>query len=419
MGNCINCDENRLILLFEEYLISNKPKECRILNEIYTNHTKKATNSVYCNGCGRLISKGETFFTDDDYKEEIISYFAQKVMNKINCCIECCEGQNIQAIRWSMKSIFNEEGEDADEMFESFDTASTIEDLLNEIFYGREDAWEKFYDSIISKIECPQCGNGSGVDMDEKIDYGSFDRFTEVYTKRDIELFNHKFYGDEVKEIECYVNELAQNLSFDQLVDLKNDYISNKLFCTKNNEFNKLVNVIKELHDQGIIYKLCDGRIVYRTRTSNLPELYSKDELWEPPINYASHGRYNDIGTSIFYCANNINVIKKEISLPNNNSIYNIGKFIIKSSRHLFPINYAFDGDYSGLIEEEVPISQQSDTFKQQYVVCNIVSAICANVGYDGIVYRSTKDKVSVDYALFCNFEKGKDIECIDVLYEK
>lgn len=141
--------------------------------------------------------------------------------------------------------------------------------------------------------------------------------------------------------------------------------------------------------------------------------------MWEPPINCASHGRYNDIGTSIFYCANNIDVIKKEVSLQDSDSIYNIGKFIINSPRCLFPINYVFSGDYSGLIEEEVPISQQSDTFKQQYVLCNIVSAICANVGYDGIVYKSTKDKLSVDYALFCKFEKGKDIECIDVVYEK
>lgn len=421
MGNCINCDVNRLILLFEEYIISNEPKECKIFNEIYINHIKKATIPHRCNECGRLISKGEIFFDDDDYddyKNEITFYFAQKTMDRISCCTECCEGQDIQEIRWSMQSIFNEEDEDADKLLESIDTASTVEDLLNEIFYRKEDAWDKFYESIISKIKCPQCGNGSGVDMDEKIDYGSFDRYTEVYTKRDLELFNHKFYGDTIEEIGHCVNELAKNLSFEQLVDLKNDYISNKLFCTKNNEFNKLVYVIKELYNNGVIYELYNGRIVYRTRLSNLPKKCSKDELWAPPIGNASHGRYNDIGTSIFYCANNINVVKKEVSLADN-SIYNVGKFIIKSPRQLFPINYVFDGDYLGLIEEEVPISQQSNTFKQQYVMCNIVSAICANVGYDGIVYRSTKDKLSVDYALFCNFEKGKDIECIDVIYEK
>lgn len=419
MGNCINCDVNRLMLLFEEYIISNEPKECRILNEIYTNYTQKATASHVCDECGRLISKGEIFFDDDDYKEEIFSYFAQKVMKRISCCTECGEGQYIQEIRWGIKSIFNDKDEDPDAIFESYDTASKIEDLLYNIFSDRECVWAEFYDSIISKIECPQCGNGSGIDMDEKKDYGSFDRYTEVYTERDIELFNHNFYGDEVKKIEYCVNELAKNLSFKQLVDLKNDYISNKLFCTKNNEFNELVNIIKKLYDQGIIYELCDGRIVYRTRASDFSKKYNKDELWAPPIGNASHGRYNDIGISIFYCANNIDVIKKEVSLPNNNSIYNIGKFIIKSPRHLFPINYVFRGDYSGLIEEEVPISQQSDSFKQQYVVCNIVSAICANVGYDGIVYRSTKDKLSVDYALFCNFQRSKDIECIDVVYEK
>lgn len=57
MGNCINCDVNRLILLFEEYIISNEPKECKIFNEIYINHIKKATIPHRCNECGRLISQ--------------------------------------------------------------------------------------------------------------------------------------------------------------------------------------------------------------------------------------------------------------------------------------------------------------------------------------------------------------------------
>lgn len=414
---CINCKENKILQLFEEFIISKEPTDYDVVNEIFNHFSQKAVNIPYCYSCLRQISAGERVFANDFYKEKITSYFAQKIMDSIECCPECGQGQDIQELRYTIQSIFDDEDDDPDAMFESYNTASAIEDLLNEIFCDREDEWDEFYDSIIKKIQC-KCGAGSGADMDEKRDYGKFDRYSEVYTQRDIKLFNHKFYGDDLDNASDYINELAKACSLEQLRDLKNDYINNNLFAYQNVAFNKLVDVITGFYEKGMYYELGAERVVYRTRTSKYPELYDRDGLWEPPNSKAGQGRYNGVGTSLLYCSNNMDVIKKEVPLFDKD-IYNIGKFVINTPRHLFPINFVFKGEYSGLIGEEVPLEEQNDCLKQQYVICNIVSAICAKIGYDGIVYSSTKDNTSVDYALFCNFEKGNDIECIDVVYEK
>ena len=163
---------------------------------------------------------------------------------------------------------------------------------------------------------------------------------------------------------------MAKNFSLSELVDLKNKYIQNKIYVACNPVFGKLDQFIKNLYQQKKWYILSENRIIFRTRTAAIGKLLAKEELWEPPYGVSSHGRYNDIGASVLYCANNKDV---------------------------------------------VPMQQQNINFKQQYIISNVVSAICLKIGYDGIVYRSTKDDVSIDYALFDKYVKGKDIEILSV----
>lgn len=146
----------------------------------------------------------------------------------------------------------------------------------------------------------------------------------------------------------------------------------------------------------------------------NTEESFKKEELWEPPCNCAQQGRYNGKGVSVLYCANNREVIKKEVDLPENYK-YNIAKFITHKNFNLFPINRIFNEDFSGLIDEPVLKEQQDFEFKKQYIISNIVSTICMKTGYDGIVYRSTKDRNFIDFALFCTYKKGVDIEILDI----
>lgn len=410
---CTQCKSFSALLNFEEYIVSTMPNSSKILEDIFNSCAAVADEDFKCSMCGCKISNGESYIEDELY-HNMFQYLGKQVMGGIACCEECGEGSDIYGLYPSIKSCFYDEDDNPEAIFEEINTSSTIEDIMNDLFYERADAWQPYYKQILEYIKCPRCDNGSGPNYDDKIDYGRFDLYTEVYTQSDIDKFNHDFYGDELSVIKTEISELAQNVTFDELLALKNGYLENKTFVVRTSPFYKLECFIKKMFNDKKWYTLSTMRMLFRTRTSSINSLLSKDELWEPPYQFASHGRYNDIGTTIFYCANNRDVIKKEVALPQGH-IYNIAKFITHSPLHLFPINFVFGGNFEGLINEEVPSHNQNSLFKEQYILSNIVSAICLNVGFDGIVYRSTKDNASIDYAIFCKFIKNRDIEIIDV----
>jgi len=412
---CSSCDQYKLLLNSEEYIISNMPIAYNVIESIYEQCVETADEDFECYECGSKVVKGESYIEDDEeFYEIVFKYMAEQVMVNISCCEQCGDGENIQGLYPSIKSWFYDEEDDPEAMFESLNTASSIEDVMNSAFAGREPLWEPYFEDIVGFVQCPSCDNGSGPNYDEKIDYGTFDLYTEVYTQDDIDQFNYDFYGDELEEAKIEINELAQKFSFEELIVIQNEYIQNKAYFARNPLFSRLELFIKGLFAQQKYYVLSKNRLVFRTRTSPTEKPLTKGELWEPPYAIASHGRYNDIGVSMLYCANNREVVKKEITLQSGYE-YNIGKFIVHKPMLLFPINHVFDGEFAGLIDEAVPADQQNHLFKQQYILSNIVSAICLHVGYDGIVYRSTKDNVSIDYALFCKYIKGEDIEVLDV----
>jgi hypothetical protein len=412
---CSSCDKYRLLLIFEEYIVSITPSAYEVsesIERIYEACVEIANKDFECDKCRRKVITGESYIEDDEkFSEMVFQYFAQLAMDNIDSCEQCGAGEDIQELLPSIKSGFDKD-DDYMSIFESINTSSTIEDIMNIVFEGRVDLWNSYYEEIVEYVKCPKCKNGSGSNYDDKCDYGKFDLDTEVYTQKDIVQFNHDFYGDELKEAKIELSELAQKFSFKELVELKNEYLRNKTFASKNVLFNRLEELIKSFFMQNKYYILSENRLIFRTRTSS--SNLKKEELWEPPYAVSSHGRYNDIGVSILYCANNREAVKREIPLPCGHD-YNIAKFIIHKPMLLFPINHVFGGEFAGLIDEVVPAEQQNLQYKQQYILSNIVSAICFQVGYDGIVYRSTKDNCSIDYALFCNYKKGEDIEILDV----
>lgn len=410
---CSNCEEYEIIIKLEEWIVIQNPIDYQnIIQDIFNSETKISDEDFECETCGFPVKKGESYFSNDSFHDEIYAFIGQKIMDKINCCKDCGEGGDIQNICWSVKSIFSEPDDKPDEIIDMIDTASELKDLLSICFYNLGFSWENQLEKIVKYIKCPNCANGSGVDMDEHLNYGSFDLWTEVYTEDDIKRFNKNFYGDDYNDFNFYVSELAQKLSLDELKELENEYIGNKEYIARNLIFSKLEEFIVDLYQNEKWYTLSEKRLVFRTRTAPSGTKLSNDELWEPPYQKSKQGRYNGTGTSVLYCSNNRKVIKQEVHLSDEYE-HNIAKIIINKPMRLLPIDYIFDSEFKGLIDETV--SDDTQYFKEQYIVGNIVSAICSKSGFDGIVYRSTKDKKSIDYALFSNYKKDIDLKVLDV----
>lgn len=410
---CSRCEEFKIFLAVEEYIVRSNPQKGNFLEGLIEELSISSEEECICKNCGNLISKSESYFED---KEELMTrlyhFIGKELTDKIKGCERCSEPAEI--FTSIQHGGYFEEEDDVKGMIDDLDTSIEVRDFIEDHF-GIDPI-----DEIVHSIQCPVCGFGSGPDYDEKIDHDFFDEFSEIYTKESLDEFYERFYG-EIEEIEKEVSLLASELTMEELVGLKNEYIQNKLYVSHNKAFLRLEEVIKSLYEEGGYYPLASGRTIFRTRTMELgyqiSELPSDDKLWEPPYGISGHGRYNDIGVSVLYCANNLDVLREEVPLDQGKE-YVYAKFILSKTLKMFPINFVFkrgkdkQSDFDGLISQ--PSKSDSKSFRIEYIMSNIVAAICLKIGYSGIAYKSTKCPESINYA-FLRFEKNVEIKMVKV----
>ena len=407
---CCNCDEYNFILSIEEYVVREHPKE-NIINFLFDEYSQKCFQDITCESCGTNLVSGESYFPNKmDVINELKNYVISKMNQMIIRCEECSE---IKDFCYSFEQNF----EDDESIDTEIDPAKTLAELLNEQF--NIDYESEYFDSIVENIHCGNCGNGTGVDYENKKDNGVFNWDTEVYTNYELDEFEEKFYGEK-EELRTDISLMALNFSKEELNDLKNDYIKNKIYISRNPHFRKLENRIKKWFKDGeFIYKMNKNRILYRTRVVDIDKIVDKKDLWAPPATFANQGRFNDIGTSVLYCSNDKSILEKEVPIKEDDTDKKkriLVKIISNRILNLFPINYIFGKDegFNGLISEKD--NDFSETvIKKHYIICNIVSAICSKIGYDGIVYKSVKSGEYINYAIF-NVKEDEDLGRIDKL---
>ena len=409
---CTRCDEFKIILAVEEYIVRSAPEKGNFLEKLFDELSLKQEVESICRNCGNKISKSESYFDDDELMERLYHFIGEQLTSKIEGCQFCAQPSEIFT---SMRhgGHFDEE-DDVEGMIDDLDTSIKVGEFIYDQF-GLDSI-----DEIVKSMYCPKCGFGSGPNYDEKTYYSFFDDFSEIYTQESLDEFDERFYG-EIEEIEKEVSLLANELTMEELVDLKDEYIQNKFYVSQNKAFLKLEQVIKSLYENGGYYPLASGRTIFRTRTMDLgyeiSKLPSDDKLWEPPYGVSGHGRYNDIGVSVLYCANNLDVLREEVPLDQGKE-YVYAKFILSKTLKMFPINFVFkrgkdkQSDFAGLISQ--PSNSDSKSFKIEYIMSNIVAAICLKIGYNGIAYKSTKCPASINYA-FLRFDKENELTMVEV----
>ncbi len=410
---CKSCEEFERILDLEKNL-------AKTYTQIFIDFKEYASlNGVecICDNCQNVIRKGEYYFEDENIIDEIINDVQQEiaeiVMNDIEACELCGHGAEMIDLRYAMEDLYDDEDEDADEEFNKIDYSTELQDLIYEVC----DFDEEISEGAMEYISCPNCKAGSGQDYEDKIDYGEWDLCTTVYTKENIEDFNEAFYGEKktYEYINQEINYIAQVCSFQDIVDLKNDYLKNPLMVN-NKSLNKIVELVNDLYTRNKAFIMDEFYVMYRARVSKTNTTFCKDEMWEPPIEYVPHGRYNPVGFPVLYLANSKEVIRKEVKKKADEQ-YNIGVFKIENQLKLFKINSVFTGEFEGFINEEVPTNQQNLNFKVQYIITNIMAMVIKNVGFNGVVYLSTKSPEYINVAIL-NYKKNKDISILEVVQE-
>lgn len=137
-------------------------------------------------------------------------------------------------------------------------------------------------------------------------------------------------------------------------------------------------------------------------------------EMMKAPTNVSAHGRYNEVGRSCYYIAENKDGALKEIYKHSGKTkprVQVIGLKAIKSAKLL---DLSGDVKETNRFVEHLRFTVENDEGRtvQEYLLPNFVASCCKELGIDGIRYKSTGYKCCVlwkdDY--FENVEGSREI---------
>ena len=124
---CCNCPEYKALLAIEEHIVRTLPNE-KIITEIFNQFSEITQVSLNCENCGLEIMVGESYFSyKDDNKDfvikKIVEYVAGKINSEIQGCHQCSHPADVFS---GMRSAYNEEDDNVEEMIESLDTSIEV-----------------------------------------------------------------------------------------------------------------------------------------------------------------------------------------------------------------------------------------------------------------------------------------------------
>ncbi|PGV79300.1 RES family NAD+ phosphorylase [Bacillus cereus] len=401
---CLECIP--LLEAYENYPFSFDPNEfveCKINNEKKT---------LTCKKCERDIEYQDFYIPSETDLELINTYLAEQLgmelSHLIKSCSQCDHGSDMEVMRAGVYSTFNEPGEDPESFFEDLNESTELGELLAD----RSIISYKIYNLIIDYMRCKNCGNGGGAHSEDTMHYEKFDRYTEIYTEDDINLFNERFYDESFKEAKHTLKLIDSEYNSEELTDFLAEYIKNPLYTSKHTLFKQLEDDLKKIwENQDNLFDLYSSKYIYRVQKVKKNEQINADRMWNPPDYISSQGRYNMSGQSILYTGTNTEAIKLEVPITDSeNEVHYAAKFKLLKSRKCLPIDTIFS-DFKPYITDNsagaIPENNQ-----KKYVFTNIIQAICQDIGYEGIIYHSIQDPRYVNYAIF-NFEKNIDVALV------
>ena len=219
-----------------------------------------------------------------------------------------------------------------------------------------------------------------------------------------------KLSADQITVVESSL-ELFAEFTLDELLSFESKLEQNFAFAVRHPVGVRIYEILQKwksfVNFENITY--------YHARTLGENQRpFHDSEMMKAPTNVSAHGRYNEVGRSCYYIAENKDGALKEIykhSRKTKPRVQVIGLKAIKSAKLL-----DLSGDVKGTNRfiEHLRFTVENDEGRtvQEYLLPNFVASCCKELGIDGIRYKSTGYKCCVlwkdDY--FENVEGSREI---------
>ena len=219
-----------------------------------------------------------------------------------------------------------------------------------------------------------------------------------------------KLSADQITVVESSL-ELFAEFTLDELLSFESKLEQNFAFAVRHPVGVRIYEILQQwksfVNFENITY--------YHARTLGENQRpFHDSEMMKAPTNVSAHGRYNEVGRSCYYIAENKDGALKEIYKHSGKTkprVQVIGLKAIKSAKLL-----DLSGDVKGTNRfiEHLRFTVENDEGRtvQEYLLPNFVASCCKELGIDGIRYKSTGYKCCVlwkdDY--FENVEGSREI---------
>ena len=248
---------------------------------------------------------------------------------------------------------------------------TTLEELFDDI-----NCPEKYRDAIADHISCPYCGNSSFERYDIVGEGETNDLSIESHLKK-----AEQRYGKKIVDFQSYLEQYP-SLALDHPMGRK---------------------LHKEIQRNNAPTTLATGEW-YRARPVNGSKVFENDDMRAPNVGISGGGRYHHAGQRVLYIANEESTaIKEVLSDHSEPSLIWVQKYkIIEPIEKILDLtpdwdNFSpsFDVAIVALLSTGTlmqPIIDRKNKWTPQYFITRFIADCARKAGYQGILYRSTKE---------------------------
>lgn len=365
---CMRCTQAYKIL------INNSLNIKKLSNPPIKIHGFDNSIKLKCEICNKEIETHDFYVLN---KEEdiqltniVLQYFVDEVNSQIDYCFRCNGSIIEDVVRATNKG-------EKEELIKEYGTSPY--EMLFEY-----DILDGYMDRIQDKFKCKTC------DMSGD---GSIDIFDKVYTQFDMNKFYNGYHYEDFLEVSQKYNiDIDYNSIYSFIESIK----SSMMLTYKNDVGQKIYNLVEALFNDNEVTILNLGEKMYRGRKrAEKDKKFMEYEMWSPPIEHASQGRFNMMGDSILYLCDNYKALPYELNLVKGECI-DIATFINKRQLKMLDTTKLFNE----LARYLFSINRKTEIIKEEYLLCNYIAQCCKNVGYDGIIYPCVSEEKYKNYAI-------------------
>lgn len=198
-----------------------------------------------------------------------------------------------------------------------------------------------------------------------------------------------KLSADQITVVESSL-ELFEEFSLDSLVSFESKLEQNYAFALQHPVGARIFEMLKNWNHfisfEDITYY--HARILGEHQRP-----YHDSEMMKAPINVSAHGRYNEVGRSCYYIAEDKEGALKEIYKHSGGTKPRVQVIGLKAVKPVKLLDLSGEARKTNRFIEHMRFTVENETGKtvHEYLLPNYVASCCKELGIDGIRYRSTE----------------------------